>query len=75
MYIAHKRDDGSEQSLLEHLVGTAKKASCFAKYFGKSETAFICGLLHDIGKYSDEFQNRIKTMENYVTIQLQVLRC
>ena len=60
MYIAHKRDDGSEQSLLEHLVGTAKKASCFAKYFGKSETAFICGLLHDIGKYSDEFQNRIK---------------
>lgn len=60
MYIAHKRDDGSEQLLLEHLMGTAKKASFFAKHFGKSETAFICGLLHDIGKYSDEFQDRIK---------------
>jgi CRISPR-associated helicase Cas3/CRISPR-associated endonuclease Cas3-HD len=60
MYIAHKRDDGSEQLLLEHLMGTAKKASFFAKHFGKSETAFICGLLHDIGKYSDEFQERIK---------------
>jgi len=41
-------------------MGTAKKASFFAKHFGKSETAFICGLLHDIGKYSDEFQDRIK---------------
>lgn len=60
MYIAHKRDDGSEQPLLEHLIGTAKKASCYAKYFGKREMAFICGLLHDIGKYSDEFQDRIK---------------
>ena len=60
MYIAHKRDDGSEQPLLEHLLGTAEKASYFAKHFGKSETAFICGMLHDIGKYSDEFQERIK---------------
>ena len=60
LYIAHKRDDGCEQPLLEHLTGTAEKASCFAKYFGKSETAFMCGLLHDIGKYSDDFQERIK---------------
>lgn len=61
LYIAHKRDDGSEQPLLEHLRNTAEKASCFAWHFGKSETAFICGLLHDIGKYSNEFQNRIKS--------------
>jgi CRISPR-associated endonuclease/helicase Cas3 len=60
MYIAHKRDDGNEQALLEHLIGTAEKASFYAKLFGKSDTAFICGLLHDIGKYSDEFQDRIK---------------
>ncbi|HEY8420630.1 MAG TPA: CRISPR-associated helicase Cas3' [Thermoclostridium sp.] len=59
MYIAHKREDGKEQPLLEHLKCTAEKASQFAKCFGKSETAFICGLLHDIGKYSEEFQNRI----------------
>lgn len=60
MYIAHKREDGREQPLLEHLIGTAERAACYAKYFGKSDTAFICGLLHDIGKYSEEFQNRIK---------------
>jgi CRISPR-associated helicase Cas3/CRISPR-associated endonuclease Cas3-HD len=59
MYIAHKREDGKIQPLLEHLIGTAEKASQFARYFGKSETAFICGLLHDIGKYSEDFQNRI----------------
>jgi len=60
MYIAHKRDDGSEQPLLEHLIGTAEKAALYAEHFGKRETAFICGLLHDIGKYSQEFQDRIK---------------
>jgi len=60
MYIAHKRDDGKEQSLLEHLIGTAKKASLYAGLFGKGDTAFLCGLLHDIGKYSEKFQDRIK---------------
>lgn len=60
MHIAHKREDKIEQPLLEHLLGTAEKASGFAEYFGKKETAFLCGLLHDIGKYSEEFQDRIK---------------
>jgi len=59
MYIAHKRDDGKKQPLIDHLIGTAKKASLYASYFRKSDTAFICGLLHDIGKYSEEFQDRI----------------
>lgn len=59
MYIAHKRDDGKKQPLIEHLLGTAEKAACYAKYFGKSEVSYLCGLLHDIGKYSDEFQDRI----------------
>ncbi len=60
MYIAHKRDDGQEQPLLEHLIGTAEKASLYAKPFGKCKTAYLCGLFHDIGKYSKEFQSRIK---------------
>ncbi|HHW67795.1 MAG TPA: CRISPR-associated endonuclease Cas3'' [Epulopiscium sp.] len=60
MYIAHKRDDGSDQPLIEHLIGTAKKASLYARFFGKSDVAFICGLLHDVGKYSKDFQDRIK---------------
>ena len=60
MYIAHKRDNGKQQLLLDHLIGTAEKASRYARHFGKSDTAYLCGLLHDIGKYSEEFQDRIK---------------
>ncbi len=60
LYIAHRKEDGSEQPLIEHLIGTAEKASYFASSFAKKDVAYICGLLHDIGKYSDEFQDRIK---------------
>jgi len=59
MYIAHK-DKDREQLLIEHLTNTAKLAGEFAKAFNNQEYAYIIGLLHDIGKYSDEFQNRIK---------------
>ena len=59
-YIAHK-DGEREQSVLEHLEGTAKLAGMFAEAFGKWDWGYCCGLLHDIGKYSDEFQKKIKT--------------
>ncbi|MGI6778865.1 MAG: CRISPR-associated helicase Cas3' [Acetivibrionales bacterium] len=60
MYIAHKREDGKEQPLLEHLQNTAQRAATYARVFAKEDLAYICGILHDIGKYSIEFQNRIK---------------
>ncbi|MGE5612818.1 MAG: CRISPR-associated helicase Cas3' [Bacillota bacterium] len=60
MYIAHKSDSGEEQPLLEHLCATAKIAADFASVFGKENAAYICGLLHDAGKYSKEYQDRIK---------------
>lgn len=58
-YIAHK-DDEREQSLKEHLEGTAKLAAGFAEGFGAGEWGYFCGMIHDIGKYSDEFQRRIR---------------
>jgi CRISPR-associated endonuclease/helicase Cas3 len=60
LYIAHKRDDGKEQPLVEHLQNAAERASTHARVFDKEELAYICGMLHDVGKYSTEFQNRIK---------------
>lgn len=61
MYIAHKREtDGEEQRLLIHLNETAIKAGRFAEAFNNQEYAFTIGKLHDLGKYSLEFQNRIK---------------
>lgn len=62
-YIAHK-NDGREQSIKEHLEGTAKLAGAFAAKFDKEEWGYCCGMLHDIGKYSKEFQRKIKEDTN-----------
>ncbi|MEG2526719.1 MAG: CRISPR-associated helicase Cas3' [Oscillospiraceae bacterium] len=59
-YIAHRDPaTGREQSVLEHLTATAEKASAFAGAFSAYEAGYACGLLHDIGKYSNAFQKRI----------------
>jgi len=61
MYIAHRcDDDGSEQSVLDHLFATADLAKCFAQAFGAAQLAEVIGLAHDIGKFSAEFQKRIR---------------
>ena len=48
----------------EHLVGTAQLAREFAEKFGKEEWGYCCGMLHDIGKYSSEFQRKIRLDTN-----------
>ena len=58
-YLAHKSEDGREQFLIDHLLGTANLSSNFAAVFGLSDLAYYIGLYHDIGKYSAGFQNRI----------------
>ena len=56
-----RRVNCKEQKLIEHLRSTAEMAKEFCKNFDWSEFAYICGYLHDIGKYSKEFQNYIRT--------------
>ena len=63
-YIARKSEDGREQLLIEHLKGVAKHAKDFASPFGMGEMAEFLGLLHDIGKYSTAFQDKIKNAPN-----------
>lgn len=58
MYIAHKTDDGREQTVFEHLNETAELAEQFALPIFKP-AAKCAGLSHDIGKYSAGFQSRI----------------
>ncbi|WP_322796549.1 CRISPR-associated endonuclease Cas3'' [Tepidiforma sp.] len=49
--------DGSWQLLRDHLQAVAERARDFARDAGLPEDiAFAAGLLHDLGKYSDEFQ-------------------
>ena len=45
-----------DQSLLFHLQETASLARHYAEAFGLGYTAYTCGLLHDLGKFSKAFQ-------------------
>ena len=52
--LAHISEDHSrEQTVYEHLTGTAELAKQFAAAFGAEEDGYLLGLLHDIGKYID----------------------
>jgi len=62
-FYAHSREDVSEsewQLLEEHLHQTGQIASDLGTAAGLSEPARIAGLLHDIGKYSQAFQDRLR---------------
>ena len=58
-YLAHISDDGRKQTVSEHLRNTAELCAHFAGAFGASEQGRLIGLAHDIGKCSEEFQNRL----------------
>jgi CRISPR-associated endonuclease/helicase Cas3 len=58
--IAHWREsDSTEQSLADHLQGVGRLAGQFATKLGLASAGELIGLLHDLGKYSDEFQKYI----------------
>ena len=54
-YIAHIREDGTVQTCNEHSMGTAKLAAKALETVGLKTTGYLAGLLHDVGKYTDEF--------------------
>ncbi len=62
-YYAHSKPNQPEHTwhlLREHLIHTAQKAQISADKFDAASLGYVIGLLHDIGKYSDEFQRRIR---------------
>lgn len=58
-YLAHIAMDGREQTVWEHLRGTASLAEGFAMPFDAEGQAELAGLAHDLGKYSAGFQRRL----------------
>lgn len=61
-YIAHLRKAGGDpQSLEDHLLGVAEIAKGLASKIGLSLQGELIGLLHDLGKYSHEFQVYLKS--------------
>jgi len=62
-FYAHTRKDQPEsewQTLLDHLTNTSTLAAQLGMDAGISELAQTAALLHDLGKYSQAFQRRLK---------------
>lgn len=62
LFLAHSSPNlakAEHQPLDNHLYNVAQLAAKFASSFNASELAFAAGLLHDLGKYSTAFQQRL----------------
>jgi CRISPR-associated endonuclease/helicase Cas3 len=62
IFYAHSTDRSDKsnwQTLQSHLENVAALAETYAGSFGASAAARAAGLLHDLGKYTKEFQLRL----------------
>ncbi|HDR16619.1 MAG TPA: CRISPR-associated helicase Cas3' [Desulfobacteraceae bacterium] len=59
MIIAHTPN----HLLKDHLIATAEKARQFSREFSAEEWGYLAGLLHDLGKYSSEFQEYLHNQD------------
>lgn len=61
-FLAHSSQDPDRvghQTMLEHATNVADLARDNARHFGGGEMAAVAGYLHDLGKYTDAFQQRL----------------
>lgn len=60
--IAHWRSSDNQEQLLEaHLAGVARLSRAFAGKIGLQDAGELIGALHDLGKYSKEFQDYLRS--------------
>lgn len=65
-YLAHSANcQNATHALKDHLSSTSELASKYAMNLGEDfvNLAKFCGYVHDLGKYGDLFQNRLKGIE------------
>ena len=58
--VAHVTKEGRVHTLGEHLSETARRAADFASVFGFREWGRLGGLWHDLGKYAQAFQKKLR---------------
>lgn len=59
-YLAHIEADGRCQTLQDHLIGVSESASRLSDKLGLASAGSLIGLLHDLGKYSNDFQQYLR---------------
>ena len=60
-----EKDGWAEHSLRQHLECVAERAALFSAWFSGGEWATLAGKRHDLGKFSAEFQSRIRSASGY----------
>ncbi len=59
-YAKSKLPDGTQPTVKEHLEAVAKLAKQFGSVFGRGDEAWVAGMFHDFGKYSDAFAKALQ---------------
>lgn len=62
-FYAHSTPDPSKtnwQTLRDHLQTVGKQAAARGRWFGAEHLAQASGILHDLGKYTEQFQQRLE---------------
>lgn len=64
-FLSHSANKvGVAEPLREHLACVSRRAAGFSLPFGAGEEAALAGLLHDLGKYGQRFQKRLRQQEH-----------
>jgi CRISPR-associated endonuclease/helicase Cas3 len=63
-YLAHINKQGEEQTLKEHNMRAAEIAGDSLKTAGLYHTAYLAGLMHDMGKFTEKFQDYLHAAAN-----------
>lgn len=66
-HLKKENENWKKHTLSEHLEGVAKFAKFFANEFNCDDWGHIVGMLHDLGKTSNEFQEYIRYVTEYDT--------
>ncbi len=64
MYLAHIRESWEKQTVREHCRNTASLAAKALKPIGLEHSAYLAGLLHDMGKCKEEFAQYLEAAAN-----------
>ena len=59
-FLAHLQDDGRSQLLLDHLLAVSQAAGGMSEKIGIGAAGAALGLVHDLGKYSQSFQQYLR---------------